>query len=408
MNECSNEQIRVRTVLMRGGSSKAVFLNESDVPRDHEERTRFLLALFGSPDKRQIDGLGGSDILTSKCAIIGPPSRPDADVDYTFAQVSVDKPIVNYDIACGNITAAAGSYAVEEGYVEATAPFTTVRVHNTNTGRVMRITVPVRNGMPQVEGDCAIDGVPGTGAEIKLDFSGTAGAVTGKILPTGNVRDVIEVQTLGRRVDVSVVDVANPCAFVAAADLGLTGGELPGHVPELTLDAIVEIRSASAHLSGIDSHLLPFVVTIGEACSYHDYLTGRMLPAEQCDLVARLFSERNMHKAYAGTGATCLAVATRIIGTVPHAIVRPGPATAPLRIGHPSGVLTITADVAAVDGAWKVNEVVFSRTARRLMEGWAYVRKARLEGPAYRKSQKEFGGDARPAPSAGSQDEVPA
>jgi 2-methylaconitate cis-trans-isomerase PrpF len=391
MNESANEQIRVRTVLMRGGSSKAVFLNENHVPSDTATRTRFLLALFGSPDKRQIDGLGGSDYLTSKCAIMGPPSRPDADVDYTFVQVSVENPVVSYDIACGNITTAAGLYAVEEGYVRARSPATVVRVHNTNTRKVLKITVPVQNGIPRVEGDFAIDGVPGTGAKIDLDFSDTAGAVTGKTLPTGNVRDRIESRILGRSLEVTIVDVANPCVFIPAESLGLTGAEQPGTIPDRLLDALEEIRAQSARIAGIKSYLLPFQVIVGPAQEYANYLTRQPVSPKIMDLTARLFVERVMHKAYAGTGATCLGVAARIPGTVVHAQCPGVDPQAPLRIGHPSGMLPIVADVSPKDGGWVVNEVVFSRTARRIMEGWAYVRKARLAESVYCESHEAQG-----------------
>ena len=382
MNESANEQIRVHTVLMRGGSSKAVFLNENHVPTDTALRTRFLLALFGSPDKRQIDGLGGSDYLTSKCAIMGPPSRADADIDYTIAQVSVEHPVVSYDLACGNITAAAGLYAVEEGFVRVQSPATVVRVHNTNTGKVLKVTVPVQNGIPRVEGDFAIDGVPGTGAQIDLDFSGTAGAVTGRMLPTGNVRDRIDSKVLGHALDVTIVDVANPCVFIAAESLGLTGAEQPGGLSGRILDALEEIRAESAKRAGIASYLLPLQVIVAPPQTYTNYLTGEPLPQGGADLLARLFVERVMHKAYAGTGATCLAVAARIEGSVVHAQCPAVDPQAPLRIGHPSGMLPIIADVTKNDGQWRVNEVLFSRTARRLMEGWAYVRKAKLADTA--------------------------
>src|SRR5688572_27800239 len=159
-----SQQRTVRTVIMRGGSSKALFVAEADLPKDAKARDRFLLALFGSPDKRQIDGLGGADYLTSKCAIIGPPTLRGADVDYTIAQVSVEHPVVSFDTNCGNISAAVGPYAIEEGIVKPVEPWTEVRVHNTNTGKILRLKVPVKDGHPVSEGDFEIDGVPGTGA----------------------------------------------------------------------------------------------------------------------------------------------------------------------------------------------------------------------------------------------------
>ncbi|MDB5848664.1 MAG: mii [Rhodoferax sp.] len=376
--QAGSEQLAIKTVLMRGGSSKAVFLDEANLPRDQAARDRLILALFGSPDKRQIDGLGGSDYLTSKCAIIGPPTLAGADVDYTIAQVSVEHPLVSYDTNCGNISAAVGHYAIEEGIVDAVAPWTLVRVHNVNTGKILRIRVPVANGQPVIEGDLHIDGVPGTGAEVQMDFSLTRGACTGRLLPTGHASDFVELATLGRRVEISVVDVANPCVFVRAGDLGLSGYEAPGTLTAAQLAALDEIRVKAGALAGIASYLLPFQVSVAPPAGYTEFLTGGTVPADDFDLAAHLFVEHIMHKAYAGTGATCLAVAARITGTVVHAVCRPRGLRDPIRIGHPSGVLGIVADVVPDGSDWTINEVMFSRTARRLMQGTAYVRRARL------------------------------
>ncbi len=371
-------QLAVRTVIMRGGSSKAVFIATRDVPAEPAARERFLLALFGSPDKRQIDGLGGSHYLTSKCAIIGPPTIAGADVDYTIAQVSVEHPVVSFDTNCGNISAAVGPYAIEEGMVPAVAPWTVVRVHNTNTGKILRIKVQVQDGRPVTEGDFAIDGVPGTAAEVQLDFSLTGGAATGRLLPTGRPRDAIELAGFAAPVEVSVVDIANPCVFVRAPDIGLTGYEAPGTLSTAQLATLEEIRVKSGRLAGIASYLLPFQVTVAKPADFTEYLTGRKIAAADIDLAARLYVESIMHQAYAGTGATCLGVAARIAGTVVHDVCRPRPRREPIRIGHPSGVLGIVADVEADGDGWKVNEVLFSRTARRLLEGTAFVSRSRL------------------------------
>lgn len=368
----------IRTVIMRGGSSKALFVAEADLPKDAQARDRFLLALFGSPDKRQIDGLGGADYLTSKCAIIGPPSRADADVDYTIAQVSVEHPVVSFDTNCGNISAAVGPYAIEEGIVKAVEPWTEVLVHNTNTGKILRLKVPVKDGRPVSEGEFEIDGVPGTGAEIKLDFALTEGAATGRLLPTGRPRDSIALETLGRSVDVSVVDVANPCVYVRASDLGLSGYEAPGMLSASSFAMLEEIRRKSGALAGIDSYLLPFQITVAEPADYHAFVSGRLVPASTFDVGAHLHMEGTVHKAYAGTGATCLAVAARIEGTVVHDVCRKRAASEPIRIGHPSGILGIVADVRRDGDRWVVREVLFSRTARRLMEGTAFISRARL------------------------------
>lgn len=366
-------QRRLRTVIMRGGSSKGVFLRRDDVPDDDDARRALLLALFGSPDRRQIDGLGGADLLTSKCAIIGPPTRPDADLDYTFAQIGIEDPVVSYDVNCGNISAAVGVYAIEEGYVAPREPRTLVRVHNTNTGKILRIHVPVADGAPLVEGDCRIDGVPGTGAPIAMDFSGTAGAATGRLLPTGSVRDRVHVPSLAREVDVSVVDLANLCAFIDARGLGLTGAEPPGALAPPIWDALEEIRQAAAGRAGISSSRLPFQVLVGAPRSYATFTGGEPVDAAGIDLVARGTIDRTMHKAYSGTGGACLAVAARIPGTVVHGLSAARSAGR-VTIGHPSGTLPIDVDVVRDGAGWAVREVSFLRTARRLMEGYAFVR----------------------------------
>ena len=181
--------------------------------------------IFGSPDVRQIDGLGGADPLTSKLAVIGPPSRPDADVDYTFGQVSINAANVDYSGNCGNISSAVGPYAIEEGFVKCSEPFTTVRIHNTNANKILVAEVPVACGSPKVAGGCKISGVPGAGARLVLNFAGTAGSVTGKLLPTGNVIDTIE--TGQGPIQASIVDCANPMVFVRASEWALRALKAP-------------------------------------------------------------------------------------------------------------------------------------------------------------------------------------
>lgn len=233
----SPDQIAVRCVLMRGGTSKALFFHEQDVPPPGVRRDRFLLRAMGTPDVLQIDGLGGSRLVTSKVAIISKSPRADADVDYTFAQLDVERALVSYDANCGNISSAVGPFAIDEGLVDAVEPVTAVRIFNTNTQKMMIAKVQVAGGKARVLGDCAIAGVPGTGAEILMDYAGTVGAKTGKLLPTGNVIDVITLED-GRRVEVTIGDAANPCVFIAAKDLGLGGSELP--IPITNDRALIE------------------------------------------------------------------------------------------------------------------------------------------------------------------------
>ncbi|HZF82741.1 MAG TPA: PrpF domain-containing protein [Burkholderiaceae bacterium] len=380
------EQVRVPVTLMRGGTSKAVFLSQQDVPDDPQARSRFLLALFGSPDVRQIDGLGGADILTSKCAIIGPPSRPDADIDYTFVQVGIDQPTLSFEIVCGNISSATGVYALQERLVPVQEPVTTVRVHNTNTGKILRMAVQCVDGEPRVEGDSEVDGVPGTGAEVALDYSDTSGSTTGKLLPTGQPRDWVHVSKLGREIPVSVVDVGTACVFVRAADLGISGTELPGELSPDIYEMAEEVRRWAVERCNLPSSgiLTPYQILISDAQDYRTIAGDRVVQSSEVDFVARMvLSGGAMHKAFPGGGSVCLSVAAQIAGTIPAEARGTHAGPTRIRIGHPSGVLRIFANVEQVgDDDWTVREVHFTRTARRLFDGTAYVRRSRLVADA--------------------------
>lgn len=377
------EQISIPVTLMRGGTSKAIFLLQRDVPTDPQALQRFLLALFGSPDVRQIDGLGGADILTSKCAIIGPPSRPDADINYTFVQIGIDQPTVSFEIVCGNISSATGVYALQEQLIPVQEPITTVRVHNTNTGKILRMVVQCVDGEPRVEGDSEVDGVPGTGAEVALDYSGTSGATTGKLLPTGHARDLVYIPKLGREIPVSIVDVGTACVFIRAADLGVTGNELPGQLSSEIYEMAEEVRCwAVDHCNlPLSGTLTPYQILIGAPQDYRVISGDRVVDSSEIDFVARMVLNGGaMHKAFPGGGSVCLAVAAQIAGTIPAEARGTHAGPTHIRIGHPSGVLKIFANVEhSVEDEWTVREVHFTRTARRLFDGTAYVRRALLE-----------------------------
>ena len=219
-------QRRIPAVLMRGGTSKGLFFHEKDLPTEPGRRDRAILAAYGSPDpyKRQIDGVGGALSVTSKVAVISPSPTPGYDVVYHFGQVSIDRPIVDVKANCGNISATVGPFAVDEGLVKTVAPVTRVRIHQKNTNKLIVAEVPVKDGKFNEEGDYAIDGVPGTGSRILLRFVDPAGAVTGKLFPTGNRRDRFDVPGLGA-VEVTCIDAANPFVFVRAAAAGVSGTE---------------------------------------------------------------------------------------------------------------------------------------------------------------------------------------
>jgi 2-methylaconitate cis-trans-isomerase PrpF len=369
-----SEQISVDCVIMRGGTSKGVMFNERDLPKDRDTRERLLLSVMGTPDPRQIDGLGGADPLTSKVCIIGPPSIPDADIDYTYAMIGIEERMVSWSTNCGNLSAAVGVYAIEEGLVKAQEPFTTVRIYNTNTKQMFQAIVPVQDGKPVVLGEYVIPGVPGSGAEIRLDFSRTTGSTTGKLLPTGNKRDKLHVPKLGQTLEVSILDVAKPTVYFRAEEIGLTGVESPEEFTPEILDRLNNIREAAALMIGLDKDSrVPTPVTVAPPATYKNFMNGKLVPAESMSFAARrvLGVPPKPHKAFAATGAVCTAVAAIMKGTVLNDVyVDRGGGV--VRIGHPTGIFPVQARLAA-DGS--VEEASYSRTARRLMDGKAYVTK---------------------------------
>ena len=378
MTERNRELTAVPCTVLRGGTSKGVFLPEDVVPEATTKREEFLLALMGSPDPRQIDGLGGADLLTTKVAIIGKASRDDADLDYTFAQVGITQATVHFDMNCGNISSAVGVYAVEKGLVPAVKPFTTVRIHNRNTHTILVATVPVRNGHAQVEGDCAIDGVPGTGAAVSLDFRLTAGGATGALLPTGHVYDVVDVPELGG-VTVSVVDIANLCFVVKAEQVGLNPSDLPCAPGPDLLSRMDRLQRAVARRVGIpEGQLTPIPIIVAPPHDFHT-LADQLVSSDAVDIVSEVIGGQplTLHKAFPGTASVTLAVASRIPGTTAYEVARQNGAES-VRIGHPSGRMDVDAKVSGENEQIQVLRASYQRTARLIMDGITYLRSSRL------------------------------
>ncbi len=358
-----------------------MFLLASDLPRDPAARDRVILSIFGSPDPRQIDGLGGADPLTSKCAIISRSARADADVDYTLGYVGINKGAVDYEGNCGNISQAVGPFAVDEGLVPVSEPITFVRIFNTNTNKLLIAEVPVRDGKALTEGEFAIHGVPGKGARIVVNFVNAAGSKTGKLLPTGNVVDEIRLAR-DRRISVSLVDAAAPAVFVRAADVGLTGRESPDDTkrnPEIVA-IMEEIRAQAAvmmKLAADTRSVSPAVPKIGVVAPPQTYQTiaGETIAASDCDLLARTLALGVMHKAYAVTGGICLSAAALIEGTVVNQVVSPDvKGSGAVRVGHPSGVSSFVVVVERTpSGQFELKQSAVAGTARRIMDGQVYV-----------------------------------
>jgi 2-methylaconitate isomerase len=368
-------------VFMRGGTSRAIMFHQRDLP-DRSAWDPVFLAAMGSPDPngRQLNGMGGGVSSLSKVCVLAPSARDDADIDYTFAQVQIREAAVDYRGNCGNMSSAVGPFAVDEGLLRPNGDSATVRIFNTNTNRIIRAQFPLADGRTAVDGSLAIPGVAGTGAPIRLDFLSPGGATTGKLLPTGHVTDWLDIPGHGP-LEVSLIDAANACVFVRATDLGLTGTELPDAVeanaPLLAL--LQRIRRAGSVAMGIapDEEAaaringVPFIAFVSPAQTAPT-LAGEPIHTAQVDLTARFISSGQPHRALPLTGSLCTAVAARIEGTVVHQMLS-GASSEAIRIGMPSGILNVDADVAMSKNGWVANSGAFYRTARRLFDGRVHV-----------------------------------
>ena len=377
---------KLPVTIMRGGTSKGIYILEDDMPKNHDEWEPLLLRLMGSPDAKQIDGLGGSYSVTSKVAIIKKSSNPDADVDYTFAQVSVDKPLVSYKGNCGNISSGVGPFAIEKGLVDAQDGMTTVRIFNTNTNKIIAADVKTPGGVVEYSGDFAIAGVPGTASPVKLKFVNPAGTLGKGLLPTGNVVDTLDVPNFGQ-VQVSIIDAANPLVFVKAKDIGLTGRELPDELnakPDM-LELLETIRGLAAQKlnliadykrSAWDTPGIPKMTFVAEP---EDYTTsdGKAIAQKDIDLLSRMMSMQKPHPSYAMTGAMCTAAAAVTPGSIVNQVLAPNADTQFIRIGHPAGILECGADFRLEDGKSvpEIDDTFGFRTANLLMEGIASIRR---------------------------------
>ncbi len=349
-------------LLMRGGTSKGPFFLASDLPQDPQARDQVLLAVMGSPDVRQINGIGGGDSLTSKVIIVSPSNRPGIDLEYLFAQVAVDNASVDTTPNCGNMLSGVGPFAIDRGLIRAADPTTKVRIFNINTKKVIEAVIPTPGGKVTFEGDTRIDGVPGTGAGIVLNFLDAEGAKTGKLLPTGNPKDIID------GIEVSCVDFANPIVFMTAAAFGKTGYETKAELDadKELLARIEAVRLKAAQLMGMGDatgKVLPKVVLVAA-------------PSKGGNISSRYFVPWNCHAAHAVTGALCVAAACAVPGTIANALVKLDPADPDkITIEHPSGKLETRIGIEHPEGATlpRIRTAGIVRTARPLLSGMVYI-----------------------------------
>ncbi len=377
---------KFKTVFMRGGTSKGCMFHKADLPEDRGQWDEIFLQAMGSPDPKQIDGLGGTVSSNNKIVIVWKSEEPDVDVEYLVGQVIVGKEQIDYKSNCGNMTAAVGPFAVEEGLLAITEPVTTVRMKNMNTDKYINVTVPIDPETKTFaqDGDCAIAGVDGTAAELNVNFLNPAGAKTGKLLPTGKVTELLEIPGFGM-IEASILDVSNPMVLVKAEDIGMTGMELPEEINNnQEASALLEkIRGTAACLMGFakdledakeNSPAVPKVGFVATPKSYTD-IAGELVSESQMDVCARVISVFKCHKACPLTSASAISVSAAMEGSVVQKVLGSACRQGLVRIGHPSGIMTMVPDLKEENGEMLLPGVGVQRTARRIMDGTVYIRR---------------------------------
>jgi len=390
-------QIKIPATYMRGGTSKGVFFSLRDLPESAQvpgaARDALLLRVIGSPDPydKQIDGMGAATSSTSKTVILSKSTKADHDVDYLFGQVAIDKPFVDWSGNCGNLSAAVGAFAISSGLVDASRipqnGVATVRVWQANIGKTIIAHVPITDSAVQETGDFELDGVTFPAAEVQLEFMDPAAeeeGAGGSMFPTGNLVDDLEVPAdvvEGGTLKVTMINAGIPTIFVNAEDIGYKGTELQGDIngDPKALAMFETIRAYGALRMGLIQHLgeaakrqhTPKVAFIAKPADYIAS-SGKAIAATDVDLLVRALSMGKLHHAMMGTAAVAIGTAAAIPGTLVN-LAAGGSARSAVRFGHPSGTLRVGAEASLVEGEWKVNKAIMSRSARVLMEGWVRV-----------------------------------
>lgn len=361
------KQHGIPVIIMRGGTSKGPYFRTDDLPADTTARDRVLLAAMGSPDARQIDGIGGADTLTSKVAMVRPSAREGVDVDYLFAQVSVTEAVVDTGPSCGNILAGVGPFAIERGMVAATGHETRVVIYNENTASRIEAVVSTDDGTVDYDGDQAIAGVPGTAAAVRLNFMDIVGSKTSGLLPSGHLLEQID------GIDVTLVDVAVPMMILRAADLGKTGYETPAELDAdrdffARLEAMRLEAGRRMGLGDVAGKVIPKVAILAA-------------PRDGGHVAARYFVPHKAHAAFAVTGALCVATVSVLEGSVSDGLAqRPEGEDREILIEHPSGMIDVALRTSGRGHDLQVVSAGAIRTARKLVTGEVFVPAAALAG----------------------------
>ncbi len=379
-------QITIPATYMRGGTSKGVFFNLSDLPeaaqQPGEARDRLLLRVIGSPDPygKHTDGMGGATSSTSKTVILSKSSQPDHDVDYLFGQVAIDKPFLDWSGNCGNLTAAVGAFAIKSGLVDKVPDngVAVVRIWQANIKQTILVHIPMTDGQVQETGDFELDGVTFPAAEVKVEFVNPVGDA--ELFPTGNLVDTLEVPGVGS-FEATFINAGIPTIFLNAEDINCRGTELQGDING-DQDALAMFETIRAHgavkmgliqdiAEAADRQHTPKVAFVAPPKSYTSS-SGKSISETDIDLNVRALSMGLLHHAMMGTAAVAIATASAIPGTLVNLAAGGGDRTE-VRFGHPSGTLKVGAEVSRQDGQWQVDKVIMSRSARILMSGQVYV-----------------------------------
>ena len=384
------QQRKIPAVFMRGGTSKALMFHRRDLPSDTSLWPELFVAALGANDPygRQLDGMGGGISSLSKVCVVSPSERPGADIDYSFFQLNPTTDLVDLSASCGNMSAAVGPFAVDEGLVSSVGTEARVRIFSTNTTRMIHSSFSVDQGEAVVDGKMSLPGVAGLGSPVRLEFKNPGGGATGHLLPTGKPIDEIRLPG-GTSIEASMADAGNPCVFVQARDLGLTGTEMPDDIqrnPQI-LESLEAVRCQASVLMGIardigEASRIPGIPKVAFLSPAQDMTTlaGETVSAAECDILVRMISLGQPHRAIPVTGALCIAATARIDGSLVSRMLDTTCGSSDLRLAHPSGVTNVDAQLERQDGSWYAASATISRTARRLMDGYVYVPVARTPG----------------------------
>jgi 2-methylaconitate cis-trans-isomerase PrpF len=385
--DTNNEQMMYPVSIIRGGTSRGLYFHADEIPSLENGQAEFVSAALGKPDPLEIDGLGGAQVVTSKIAVVGPAKRADADVDYTFIQVDPVTDSVYYNANCGNISSGVALFALERGILALPDGEQTVRIWNTNTGKMLYAQLMVKNSRAIITGDYQIAGIPGTGAKIFLDFRDTTGATTGRLFPTGRVKDTITMEDHAK-IEITICDMSNLIVYIDSAAVGCKGTEPLSELNanKQLFERCAEIRGKAVELAGLVERwqdgrqlLLPPVCMVSPPQDYRSS-GGVLIKSHECALIGKVVLPTSLHPTFMGTGSCCFAAAAAVPGTVVHKMLH-NEIAASFVFGHPGGTMGIEVAVNLHDDCNKITfkRLGFGRTARKIADGSLYIKPETLK-----------------------------